>query len=115
MIPIITPDQRDLIMATAWAMDQFRIIGGTLFNGAPPMHLLPGSTRLEGTLEDGSGRIVIRLDAAQPPFSGRPLVFEVWETGAQEATLDFAVTVPAHVLSNRDGGPDGGGGSRLVA
>jgi len=109
MTPIITPEQRNLIMATSWAMEQFYIIGGTLFTGAPPLHLHPGATVLEGVLEDGSGRIVIRLDEAVPPFTGRPLVFQVWETEAEAPAFDFAVTVPAHVLAPRGGGPDGGG------
>jgi hypothetical protein len=114
MSPIISPEQRDLIMATFWALDQFGNIAGALFNGAPPLHLMPGSTALEGWLEDGSGRIVIRLDDAHPPFTGRPLVFEVWVTDAPLPALDFAVTVPAHVLGPGGGGP-GGGGQRAVA
>lgn len=115
MMRVFPESARELIVATVWAMDQFRIIGGTLFNGAPPLHLRPGSTVLEGWLEDGSGRIVIRLDGAQPPFTGRPLVFQVWEAEAQEPAFDFAVTVPAHVLVPRGGGPDDDGGQRAVA
>lgn len=114
MIRVISPEQRDLIIALVWAMDQFRIIGGTLFNGAPPLHLKPGSMVLEGALEDGSGHIVIELEAAVAPFTGRPLIFQVWETDATEPAFHFAVTVPAHVL-RPGGGPDDGGGQRAVA
>lgn len=115
MIPIITSEQRDLIMATAWAIGCFQIIGGTLFNGAPPLHLKPGSTLLEGCLEDGSGRIVIQLEPAVAPFTGRPLIFQVWETDATAPAFDFAVTVPAHVLVPHNGGPDDDGGQRAAA
>lgn len=115
MIPPLSADQRDLIVATAWAMYQFRIIGGTLFNGAPPLYLRPDSSMLEGALEDGSGRIVIALHPAVPPFTGRPLVFQVWETAAAAPAIDFAVTVPAHVFGGPDGGPDGDGGQRAAA
>lgn len=115
MIPIITPEQRNLIVATAWAMYSFRVLGGPLLNGAPPLHLKPGSMVLEGWLEDGSGRIVIELEPAVAPFTGRPLIFQVWEADATEPVFDFAVTVPAHVLAPGGGGPDDGGGQRAAA
>lgn len=115
MTIVLTPDQMDLIRATTWVMARFQIIGGTLFNGAPPLQIKPGSTELEGFLEDGSGRIVIHLEHAVPPFTGRPLIFQVWETDATEPGFDFAVTVPEHVLAPRGGGPDGDGGQRVAA
>lgn len=115
MMRVFPSSARELIVATFWAMDKFRIIGGTLFNGAPPLHLKPDSTALEGWLEDGSGRIVIRLHDAQAPFTGRPLVFQVWEADATEPAFDFAVTVPAHVLVPHGGGPGDDGGQRAAA
>lgn len=121
MTGILSPDQRDLIIATVWAMERMHAWADRQWGGVPPMHLHPGADHLEVPIEDDTegfaatgSRLTIRLGNANPPLTGRPLLFEVWEPEGAEPALGFVLTVPAHVFGGPDGGP-GGGGERVAA